>query len=79
MKNDKLELLALANKFTVSKNGNSYHILHNDADLSAEIDGNMVDIIYSVTGVYNNGSDYADIDMQALEELKKFCELMIKE
>lgn len=36
-------------------------------------------IEYTVGGIYNSGCDYATIDMKALEELKSFCEMLVKE
>lgn len=77
---DKLELLALASKYKVEKgdpkygNGGKYDVIDEEHNLVASIapDG----VSYYVSGVYNSGGDYAEIDMQALHDLEKFCTLL---
>lgn len=78
--NEKLELLSMAKTFKVKKNeyNPGYEVRHRNASLCADILDNTLEIKYYVSGVYNSGIDYAEIDMDALMELKKFCEMMIK-
>ncbi len=77
MINDKLELLSMADRFDVKKSGGRFDIFHKEEELMATIDDKG--ITYYVTGAYNCGTDYLDINMEALMELKEFCEMMIKE
>ena len=80
----KLDLLDLAKKFTVEKEENgSYSVCFSDSEEYAdnvcayiENDGS---VSYYIMGVYNSGSDYAEIDITALEKLKEFCERMTEE
>ena len=76
MKIDKLELLAMADNYEVKKNPSGYEIIPKDANLSADITDEG--ITYYVTGCYNSCGDEM-IEIEALEKLKKFCELMVKE
>lgn len=76
MKIDKLELLAMAKDYEVTKNPSGYEVTPKDANLSADITDEG--ITYFVAGCYNS-SGYEIIEIEALEELKKFCELIIKE
>lgn len=74
---DKLELLRLSKDFEVQKQGKVYEVYCKNSDLEAFIreDG---EIHYYVGGVYNSGSASALIEMDKLQELVKFCELMVK-
>ena len=80
--NERLELLSLANKFKVTDRGEGrfeveYHYCNDGYPLSAFIDDDGIE--YCVGGVYNNGCDYADIDIKALGELVKFCKMITEE
>lgn len=78
MINDKLELLSMEKKFTVSKrNDGGYDVDHKTEDIGAVIYVNG-EIQYFVTGIYNSGTDFAEIDIEALNDLKRFCEMMAK-
>lgn len=77
MKNDKLELLALAKDYQVTKSGRGYDVVSLKANLEASIEGDG-EITYFVNECYNS-SGAEIIDVEALLELKKLCELMIKE
>ena len=78
MINDKLELLSMAENFMVSKrNDGGYDIDHKKEDIGAVIYVNG-EIQYFVTGIYNSGTDWAEIDIEALNDLKRFCEMMAK-
>ena len=77
MINDKLELLSMADMFNVKKSGGRFDIFPKGEELMATIEHNC--ITYYVTGAYNCGTDYIDINMKALMGLKEFCEMMIKE
>lgn len=74
--NDKLQLLSYAKDFQVTEKEDGYEVLHNHVELSAFID-NQNNISYYVTGVYDYGLDWAEIDVIELDKLKHFCELMI--
>ena len=70
-----LELIASARKYDVKKfEGGAYEIRDDDAALAAcYSDGEWS---YCVTGVYNSGDDYAEIDMGALMRLAEFARLL---
>lgn len=74
--NDKLQLLSYAKDFQVIEKEDGYEVLHIHEELSAFID-NENNITYYVTGVYNSGLDWVEIDVSELNKLKQFCELMI--
>ena len=82
MKNDikkKLDWLAQASKFNIRKTSDGhYEVEFSDGkNIEASIyeDG---DIVYYVTGVYNSGCDWEEIDIDALLELKAYCEGLIE-
>ena len=80
--NERLELLSLADKFKVTDRGKGkyeveYDYCNDGYPLSAFIDDDGIE--YCVSGVYNNSSDYADIDVKALGELVRFCKMITKE
>ena len=75
--NDKLELLSYSEKFKITKKDDGYEIYHMKEDLGAFIT-NKNQITYYRTDCYDSGSDWLDININALQELKAFCELMVK-
>lgn len=77
--NKKLELLSLANNFSITKNEQlkEYKIECINDNLGATIDENNK-ITYYVTGCYDSGYDWIDFDEKEFEKLKQFCELMIE-
>ena len=77
---NKLELLSLGNYFLVekSKEENVYTIQSKAFNLGATINNKNKKISYYVTDCYDSGIDWLEIDEKEFENLKKFCELMIK-
>lgn len=85
---EKLNLLAMANnKFEIKEkrednNSIAYEIQHLQADVAAIITvnngGSNIGICYYRTDCYNSGIEWLSIDTIALEELKTFCEFLIK-
>ena len=75
--NDKLELLALAKNYLITKKDDGFDIEDNSDNLGAFISKDN-EIAYYVTGCYDSGLDWVSFDMENAEKLKKFCELMIK-
>lgn len=75
IKNDKLVLL-IGEPFIVSKEKDYYVVESDNSDLAASIseDG----ITYYLTGCYNSGCDWLEIDTEELKNLKKFCKLITK-
>lgn len=79
---EKLDLLSYARDFEVVKISNDtyneYEVTAKNGGIKAFIseDG---DIEYYVTGCYNSGDDDIWIDIEELQKLKEFCELLIKE
>jgi hypothetical protein len=71
--NDKLELLSMANDFTITKKEETYEI--SIGDLEANIEGEKIS--YYVTGTYDSGMSAHEIDIDDLKKLMKFCKLMI--
>lgn len=74
---DTLKLIEIAQRFQIKKENDDYIINHNNEELMAIID-KKGDISFYVTGVYNSGSDIAQINMNALKELQEFCKLIIE-
>lgn len=58
------------------KEDDIYEITDNDSNVGATIDADEGEIQYFVTGVYNSGCDWAEIDLEALEDMKKLCETL---
>lgn len=77
MINDKLELLSMAEQFMVRKSCDGYCIEHKIENIGAVIYKNG-EIKYFVTGIYNSGTDWEEIDIEALNDLKRFCEMMAR-
>ena len=76
--NKNLELLSYSRKFEVTKNSeNEYEISHKMTNLGAIINQKN-EIKYYVTGCYDSGCDWKNIELEYFMELKEFCELMIK-
>lgn len=72
--NKKLELLSLAKEFTISKNKDDMYIV-GIGDLEAVIEGDSIE--YYITGIYNSGVNSCEIEIEELNKLIKFCNLMI--
>ncbi len=78
MINDKLELLSMAEQFMIRKSDDGYYdIDHKTENIGAVIYVNG-EIKYFVTGIYNSGTDWEEIDIEALNDLKRFCEMMTR-
>lgn len=76
---DKLNLLSFVEKFKVEKcEDDTFRIEHKDGYVGAYINSDET-IEYYITGCYNSGVDWVEIDVEALFELKKFCGLMIEQ
>lgn len=85
---EKLDLLSIAkDKFEIKEdrkdnNTITYEVLHLKADLAALItindNENNISIGYYRTDCYNSGTEWLNIDIIALEELKSFCEFLTK-
>ena len=76
---EKLELLNYTRDFEVVKISNDeYEVTTINTNFKAFIcsDGS---IEYYVTGCYNSGNDEMYIDIEELEKLKAFCELLVKD
>lgn len=73
-----LELLNLGKYFSVSRDPKtrSYEIQSKDSSLAAIITEEKK-ITYYVTGCYDSGIDWLDIDIEKLDKLRSFCELMV--
>lgn len=71
---EKLKFLDRSKGFTVNYGEQESQI--EGENVSAVIDS--YGVTYYVSGVYNSGTDYAEIDMNELMRLKEFCELLVK-
>lgn len=70
--------MEIAQRFTIIKQDDgSYDIEHQTFNSAASIDKHK-NITYFVTGCYNSGNDWLEIDINSLEELKELCELIVK-
>lgn len=72
-----LKLVEIAQRYHINKNNNGFFIYHKEEEIMAIVDKNY-DVKYYVTGVCNTAFDEVEINMQALKELQKFCELAIE-
>ena len=72
----KLELLALGEDFIIEKKENRYSIRQKEGNLEASIDF-LNAIGYYISGCYNSKYDTVEINMDALNKLKRFCEILI--
>lgn len=74
---DNLDLLSMAELFTVYCQKNDYRIeKKDDTGVVAIVDKGFLTVEYYVTGCYNSGRNEMIIDIGLLEELKKFVELL---
>ena len=76
---DWLKFLELAKDFTIDKPDREdadweYRILVKDGVLVAFFDKG--EFTYCVSGVYNSGSSYAEIDVDEFDRLRAFCEML---
>lgn len=78
--NKKLELLSLAEQFSVRNviDKKCYEIQSKNDSLGATIDEDNK-ITYYITGCYDSGLDWLSFDEKEFEKLKEFCELMVGE
>lgn len=74
---DNLTLMKYAAKFSVREKDGVLQIVEPYTKVAAEINVNDGKISYYVTGVYNYGSNWAEIDMNKLNRLKEFCEAIV--
>ena len=81
--NKKLELAKYMSEFTVTEKDDEYIVAPRDQDVAlvATIGKGCASMIvdYYVSGTYNSGCDWSYIDIDALNRLQKFVELLIKD
>ena len=65
-------------KYTFRKSGNVYNIENVHNSIGAEIDSEG-ETCYFVTGCYNSGSDWVEISVDALTDMKRLCETLAEE
>lgn len=86
MRKEKLDLISLAKEFSVKRvvkkgemeeDGYEVTFVDEGGNLAAFIpdDG---DIQYYVTGCYNSGCDWLEIQPNEFDRLREFCELMAR-
>lgn len=75
---DILEMVEMASRFHIKKIDGSYEIESNKENIAALVshDGKTS---FFVTGVYNSGVDWAEIEMESLKELIQFCKMIKKQ
>ena len=64
--------------YRFKKNNEDYEIEDISNSLGAVINEDD-SVTYYVTGVYNSGTDWEEINVEALEDLKKLCESLAKD
>ena len=72
-----LELLDLVEGLTITETNEGYVIEDEHHQLSDRIN-HSYEITYYVTGVYNSGVDWEEIDIENLSRLKRVCETITK-
>lgn len=70
-----IELMDLLQTYIVNKLEDGYEIEHKMESLSAFISFEG-EVKYFVSGVYNSGSDWEEIDIKELNKLVKTCNLI---
>lgn len=66
----------MSNNYSVEKKTYGYDVIDKNSDIVAEItDG--IDITYYLSGCYNSGCDYKEIDVDALINIRNFCDMLI--
>lgn len=75
---DTMKMIEISQRFIVRKTDEGYEIVHKEEDVAALIEKEGT-ASYFVTGVYNSGLDWAEINLIAFEELKEFCQLILKQ
>jgi hypothetical protein len=76
---ENLELLSKADKFKITERHNDYIIEKKDYEgknLIAEVDGESMKVKYYLSNCQNSIWDELPIDIDELEELKRFVELL---
>lgn len=78
---EKLELLSLADKFTVTESKDYFRITTNNTDedykpIMAEIDKATNEISYYMFDIGNNSCDMEEINIEELKDLMNFCKLL---
>lgn len=83
---DKLDLLAKSSKFVITERTSSLYDVSfkewradNNKDICACVDTKSREISYYMTDLYDNSSDFEEIDLERLNELIEFCKLLIGE
>lgn len=66
------------NSYSFKKSGDVYNIENTNEFLGAEITADG-EITYFVTGCYNSGSDWMEIPLQALSDMKQICEALAEQ
>lgn len=59
--------------YRFKKNEGDYEIEDINSNIAASIENETGEITYYVTGVYNNCTDWAEIDAEALYDLMQLC------
>ena len=77
--NDKLEFLEKSKDYSVRLDKEEYVIELHNGSLVATINTKTTKVNYYVDGVYNSGCDYAEIDIDELDKLKRFVELLLND
>ena len=77
--NDKLEFLEKSKDYSVRLDREEYIIEPHNSSLVATINIKTTKVNYYVDGVYNSGCDYAEIDIDELDKLKRFVELLLND
>lgn len=73
----KLSQVNLGGEYICTDLGTEYLIEPYHGQLAAIVTKNG-HITYNVTGVYNSGDDFAEIDMEKLIKLKALCDDLLK-
>lgn len=74
-----LELLSRAKYYEITKCGDtSFEIKDYESSLSANVNNEGI-TYYNIVDCYNSGEHLIEIDMNALNKLKEFCECITRE
>lgn len=71
-----LDVMTLIKDFDVKKVNSGYEIESKQEEISAFVDEKL-DVEFYVTGVYNSGSDWAEINMEELRKLQDICKYIV--
>ena len=67
-----LHIIAMSKGFEITEDECFFYIEHSESNVAVCIAKNNGSMAYKVSGCYNSGTDWVNIDPRALDELREF-------